>query len=268
MCPEAGSGDAQTSAWLGTYAPPITSRLNHAAPGANLTDTDTFGLMSLCPMETVFLEKESPFCNIFEEDQDAFPGFEYSGDLDKYYGTGWVTSTGLICYTPMRLNLYRYGQELGRVQGVGYINELIARLTNSPVRDNTQTNRTLDFDPATFPLNRTIYADFSHDNQMIAIFAAMGLFNTSLLDPTKPDPDRIWLASSLVPFSARMVVERLKCAEGPSVRIFVNDELQPLEFCGADPKDGVCALDAFVDSQSYARNDGEGDFEKCFPGTN
>lgn len=268
MCPGAGDSDEQTSAWLGTFAPPITSRLNAAASGANLTDKDTFSLISLCPFETVFLEKGSPFCSIFAEDQISFPGFEYAGDLDKYYGTGYVTSyvadTQLL-FSEYQMVFNRYGQELGRVQGVGYVNELIARLTNSPVRDNTQTNRTLDSNPATFPLNRSIYADFSHDNQMIAIYAALGLFNSTALNPTQPDPAHIWRVSDLVPFSARMVVERLDCGkQGSNVRIFVNDALQPLEFCGGDPRVGICTLKAFVESQSYSRNDGEGDFEKCF----
>ena len=34
----------------------------------------------------------------------------------------------------------------------GWINELIARLTDSPLEDETTTNRTLDADEATFPL--------------------------------------------------------------------------------------------------------------------
>ena len=81
-----------------------------------------------------------------------------------------------------------------------------------------------------------------------------------------------------------MVVERLSCDSSNSgrfgrrlaprsvrsdereacVRILVNDALQPLHFCGADGN-GLCTLDAFVQSQAYARNDGDGDFEKCFP---
>jgi Histidine phosphatase superfamily (branch 2) len=168
--------------------------------------------------------------------------------------------------------MYRYGQALGPVQGVGYINELLARLTESAVQDNTQTNRTLNSSPITFPLNRTLYADFSHDNEMIAIYAAMGLFKQPVpLDPTKLDPGRTWITSHLTPFSGRMVTERLSCLIPGSrraqtnvyVRILVNDALQPLEFCGAN-KDGMCELDAFVESQSYARNDGEGDFEECY----
>ena len=171
--------------------------------------------------------------------------------------------------------IYRYGQTLGPVQGVGYINELLARLTGLPVEDNTQTNRTLNSSPITFPLNRTLYADFSHDNEMIAVYASLGLFKQPApLDPTYPDPQRTWITSHLTPFSGRMVTERLSCyipgsrtaeMEGSNayVRILVDDDLQGLEFCGAN-EDGMCELDAFVESQAYARNDGEGDFEKCY----
>ncbi|RDX55363.1 phytase [Lentinus brumalis] len=243
MCPAAGSSDAETNAWLATFAPPMTARLNAGAVGANLTDADTYNLLTLCPFDTVAHERPGDFCAVYE-DLHAGPAFMYNGDLDKFYGTG-------------------YGQPLGPVQGVGYINELLARLTETAVQDQTQTNTTLDSDPATFPLNRTFYADFSHDNQMAAIFSAMGLFRQSApLNATKPDPHRTWRTEKIVPFSGRMVVERLSCGGKAKVRVLVNDALMPLEFCGAG--DGVCTLDAFVESQSYARNNGNGDFEKCF----
>ena len=168
---------------------------------------------------------------------------------------------------------YSYGGELGPVQGVGYVNELLARLTGEPVRDNTQTNRTLDASPETFPLNRTLYADFSHDNTMVSIYSALGLFRQYLLPDLKLDPDhpsllRTWILSNIVPFSARLVVEKLECTSKiplPArtfVRILVNDAVQPLEFCGGVA--GLCELHAFVESQWYARHDGNGDFEKCF----
>ena len=244
MCKDVGSSDPQSNQWLATFAPPLTARLNAAAPGANLTDKDTDSLLAMCALDTVAHEKASPFCALYEE-LGGGPGFSYLGDLDKYYGTG-------------------YGQALGRVQGVGYVNELLARLTGQPVRDHTQTNSTLDGNQATFPLGRALYADFSHDNQLIAIFAAMGLFpQKTPLDPTKPDASRTWRTEKMVPFSARMVTERLSCGGKAGVRVLVNDAVMPLEFCGAKG-DGVCTLDAFVESQSYARNDGEGDWAKCF----
>ncbi|KAG5342942.1 hypothetical protein C0989_005891 [Termitomyces sp. Mn162] len=248
MCPDAGNSDEQTGTWLATYAPPIAARLNEQAPGANVSISDVYNLMTLCAFESVFINRGSAFCNLFT--QAEFEELEYYGDLDKYYNTG-------------------YGQELGPVQGVGYINELIARLTDEPVSDNTQTNHTLDASPETFPLGRAIYADFSHDNQMIAIYAAMGLFRqVTALNLTSPDTTRNWITSRLVPFSARMITEKLICTSGnvnqtEYVRIFVNDALQPLEFCGGD-QHGLCTVDAFVTSQTYARNNGNGDFEKCF----
>lgn len=65
------------------------------------------------------------------------------------------------------------------MEGVGYVNELLARLTGTPVRLGTQVNATLDTEPATFPLNRALYADFTHDNQMAAIYAALGLLRST-----------------------------------------------------------------------------------------
>ncbi|KAF8226950.1 acid phosphatase [Tricholoma matsutake] len=242
-CPNAGDSDLQTEEWLSIYAPPIAARLNRQVPGANLASADVYRLMSLCPFESVYKESFSKFCALFSDAE--FEQFEYSGDLDKYYNTG-------------------YGQLLGRVQGVGYVNELIARLTGKPVRDHTQTNHTLTSSPITFPLNRSIYADFSHDNQMIAIYSAIGLFpQAKAPDPSLPDPSRNWLASQLVPFSAQMVTEKVLCGQEEYVRIFVNDALQPLRFCGANG-DGMCELGAFVESQAYAQSDGSGDFERCF----
>lgn len=149
------------------------------------------------------------------------------------------------------------------------MNELLARLTNTPVRDHTQVNHTLDSDPATFPLDRTFYVDFTHENSIIAIIAAMGFYrDQNPLDPLLPDPARRWVASELVPFSARMVTERLHCAasrhrqEGTYVRILMNDALVDLE-CADGAVNGMCTLASFIESQAFARSDGGGDFEKC-----
>jgi len=252
MCPNASDGDKQTKKWRKVYAPPIKKRLNAAAPGAHLNNKDVHNLMSLCVFHSQVTMSRSPFCALFN--MKEFIEYEYHADLDKFYSNG-------------------YGGKLGRVQGVGYVNELIARLSGQPVRDNTQTNRTLDASPETFPLDRVLYADFSHDNAMVAIYSALGLFQQRFLpkqklDPTKPSAMRTWVASTMVPFSARMVVERFECTRArplPNtrfVRILVNDAVQPLEFCGGNA--GLCELDAFLDSQGYAKHDGEGDFEKCF----
>lgn len=102
---------------------------------------------------------------------------------------------------------------------------------------------------------------------MISIYSALGLFlQPHDLDPTQPDEGRTWKDSLLVPFSGRMITEKLACSgsgkQGEYVRVLVNDAVQPLAFCGAS-RDGVCALADFVESQSYARNNGEGDWALC-----
>ncbi|KAH7923636.1 acid phosphatase [Leucogyrophana mollusca] len=246
MCPNVGTSDDETTDWADVFAPAIADRINAAAPGASLSNSDIVNLMMLCPFETVANEAPSPFCDLFTLDE--FNSYEYYGDLTDYYGNG-------------------YGQELGPVQGVGYVNELLARLTGQPVQDETQTNHTLDSSPTTFPMNLTFYADFSHDNQMISIYSALGLFaQPHNLDPTQPDTERTWQVYKMVPFSGRLITEKLSCTAdgetGEYVRILVNDAVQPMDFCG-DTGNGLCTLDNFVESQQYARLNGEGDWALC-----
>ncbi|KAJ3570641.1 hypothetical protein NP233_g4262 [Leucocoprinus birnbaumii] len=258
-CPNADHPDAPMDTWQNIYAKPIADRFNSIARGMpeNITSDDAQALITLCALETVAKEKYSSFCNLFT--QSEFEDFEYAVDLDKFYFTG-------------------YGSALGPVQGVGYINELLARLTDQPVEDHTQTNYTLDSNPTTFPLGRGIYVDMSHDNLMVAVFSAMGLVNFNghkaggKLEPTKRDESRDFVVSRIVPFSGRMVVERMDC-EFPGdardvvedktyVRILLNDAVQTLDFCEGVRGDGLCPLRSFVESQAYARGNGQGDWER------
>ncbi|KAI0743273.1 hypothetical protein BC629DRAFT_1562187 [Irpex lacteus] len=132
----------------------------------------------LCPFETLAYRRKSPWCILFESIPGAFEAFEYTGDLDNF-------SFVIVCKSSATLRRADTG-ELGSVQGVGYINELLARLAGLPVQTTRKRTTHLTTTPHV-PLNRTVY-----------------------------------------------------------------DQVQPLEFCDAD-EDG-----------SYARKDGEGDWEKCF----
>ncbi|KIJ10852.1 hypothetical protein PAXINDRAFT_85409 [Paxillus involutus ATCC 200175] len=122
------------------------------------------------PAQHSFSQDPSPWCNLFTSSQWA--SYKYYGDLSNYYGNG-------------------YGQSLGCIQGVGYINEVIAHLTSQPVQDKTQASHTLDCSPLTFPFNKTFYTDFTDDNQMISIYSALGLFvQPHGLDSSHPDTNR------------------------------------------------------------------------------
>lgn len=240
-------GRAQAT-WVKIFVPPITARLNENLPGANLTGPETISIMDLCPFDTVADDngKLSPFCHLFTRDE--WHGYDYYQSLGKWYG-------------------YGNGNPLGSTQGVGFVNELIARLTGKPVEDHTNTNSTLDSSSKTFPLDRALYADFSHDNDMAGVFAAMGLYNSTehLSNTTKATAQESngFSASWTVPFASRMYVEKMSCGDSDEelVRVLVNDRVIPLQNCDADPL-GRCKLSRFVDSLSFAR--GGGHWDSCF----
>ncbi|KAF8857902.1 phosphoglycerate mutase-like protein [Acephala macrosclerotiorum] len=242
--------DSAQATWISIFTPNITARLNLNLPGVNFTSSDTISFMDLCPFNTVAndLGTISPFCDLITEDE--WKAYDYYQSLGKYYGYSW-------------------GNPLGATQGVGFTNELIARMTDTTVHDHTSTNSTLDSNPATFPIGgRTLlYADFSHDNDMTAIFSALGLYNETapLLNTTIESvrETRGYSAAWTVPFAARAYFEKMRCvgAEEELVRVVVNDRVLPLEMCGGDGE-GRCRLSSFVRSLSFAREGG--DWDQCF----
>jgi hypothetical protein len=241
--------DAQQQ-WVDVFAPSITARLNTNMPGANVTDLDTIHIMDLCPFNTVAspVGKLSPFCGLFTEEE--WRSYDYYQSLGKYYGYSW-------------------GNPLGATQGVGFTNELIARLTSNPVNDHTSTNHTLDDSEDTFPISGStvLFADFTHDNDLTGIFSAMGLYNETepLLNRTLQDINdtKGYSASWTVPFAARAYFEKMRCV-GESeefVRVVINDRVLPLKTCGGDDF-GRCSLSAFLDSLSFAKTGGN--WDQCF----
>ena len=244
--------DAQ-AVWAAVFVPPIVKRLNRKLPGANITTEEAIYLMDLCPFNVVANPKTpSGFCNLFTVDE--WRGYDYYQSLGKYYG-------------------FSSGNPLGPSQGVGFVNELLARLTDRPVDDHTSSNTTLDASPDTFPLGRGVYADFSHDNSMSSIFGALGLYNaTKPLPkgaPRSPQQTGGYSAAWTVPFAGRMYVEKMRCGADAGadksgqelVRILINDRVVPLQNCGADEL-GRCTLDKFVESMAFAR--GGGRWGECF----
>ena len=241
--------DAQTQ-WVKVFIPPIQTRLNAGMPGANLTAVQTVYMMDLCPFNTVASPTGSisAFCALFTEQE--WHEYGYYETLNKYYG-------------------YSYGNPLGPTQGVGFSNELIARLTSEPVEDESSSNHTSDSSKVGFPLGRRLYSDFSHDNDMTAIFSALGLYNG-----TGPLPNNTvieapqangYSAAWTVSFAARAYFEKLQCTGHPEelVRVIINDRVLPLTQCGGD-RLGRCTLRAFVDSLQFARDGG--DWDQCFVG--
>ena len=259
----ASTGHEAQQVFAGTFVPQITSRLKQDLGMSNFVDTDMIVLMDLCPY-TVVAETEfsrgdrvtfrsvfkdptsNPFCALFDDAE--WESYDYFQTLGKYYGFG-------------------PGSPLGPTQGIGFVNELIARLTSSPVRGHTTVNHTLDSDPEMFPLGRAIYADFSHDNDMTAIFAALGLYShtpaLSKTDIMTEEEMQGYSASSTVPFGGRMIVEKMQCGEGndETVRVIMNGRVLPLQMCEGDHL-GRCTLNKFIGSLDLDKS-GE-KWDSCF----
>lgn len=246
--PGSGLGREKQERWRATWATPIMERLNRKLPGANLTLQETVLVMDLCPFNTVATPNatKSDFCRLFSRDE--WRGYDYFESLEKWYR-------------------YGRGNPLGPTQGAGYANELVARLTGKATEDHTSTNSTLDSSPETFPLDRKLYADFSHDNSMTSAYAALGLYNATddlpVTHKLSPHETHGFSASWTVPFAGRMYVEKMRCGTGEEelVRILVNDRVVALRGCGADEL-GRCRVDDFVASLSFARTGGL--WDTCF----
>ena len=244
-------GTKKQNIWKEIWVPPIQKRLNEKLPGVNFTLEETIYMMDLCPFETVANDNAeiSQFCALFSLDE--WRKYDYFETLDKWYG-------------------YGHGNPLGAAQGVGFANELISRMTGEPVEDSTTTNSTLDGSEKTFPLSKKLYADFSHDNTMSSIYAALGLYRTT---PNLPVDHRIppekaggYSSSWTVPFAGRMFVEKMTCAAAGDdgeelVRILINDRVSPLPNCRADSL-GRCRLSEWIESLSFVREGGN--WDECF----
>lgn len=234
--------------WAEVFAQPIRAQLNNDLPGANLTTQETIYLMDLCPFNTVASAtgKISDFCHLFAKEE--WHQYNYYETLDKWYG-------------------YSHGNPFGPAQGIGFASELIARMTDKPVTDVASVNSTLDDDPGTFPFGRKLYADFSHDNDMTAIFAALGFYNGTTNFPNTTVVEAAdangYSAAWTVPFAARAYFEKMRCRghDEELVRVVMNDRVVPLEQCRGDEL-GRCALSAWIDSLGFARSGGN--WNQCF----
>lgn len=155
--------------------------------------------------------------------------------------------------------------------GIGYQQEVVARLKNHTLGySGSQINTTLDSMEETFPLNQTLYFDFSHDTNIASILTAFGLrqFAEPLSPDSHPGPHNVTV-THLTPFAARLDIEIIKThkplradrsgyaddgGETKYVHFVLNQRTLPLGWslpaCDAERVDGWCELEAFLEAQS------------------
>ncbi|KAK5116850.1 hypothetical protein LTR85_009110 [Meristemomyces frigidus] len=243
-------GTNATAQWAAIYLADATTRLNASAPGFNWTVTDSYNAQSLCAYEEVALGY-SDFCGLFTYEE--WQGYEYSVDLSFAGNNAFQSPTG-------------------RAVGVGYVQEIIARLEHHVLSEPVaQINVTLDNNTATFPINQTLNFDFSHDTNIMAILTAFGLTQFAPVMPATHIPaNRSLIVSHMEPFGARLDMEVINTpaplnssracgatyTEGPPttyIHFVLNQRTLPLGVsfpaCGLRD-DGWCELTTFLEVQS------------------
>lgn len=145
----------------------------------------------------------------------------------------------------------------------------MARLKNHTLGySGSQINVTLDSSTETFPLNQSLYFDFSHDTNIISILTAFGLRQfADELPATKYPGAHNFTVSHMTPFGARMDIEIIKAPKpvSPSrdgyldggetkyIHFVLNQRTVPLGFsfpeCDASRRDGWCELETFIKVQ-------------------
>ncbi|TRM63976.1 histidine phosphatase superfamily [Schizophyllum amplum] len=240
-CPNAGDrsksdrGTVYVEEWAAIYLKDAQARLSAQLHGYDLTIEDTYVLQQMCAYETVALGY-SKFCELFTEEE--WEGFDYALDLSFWYNSA-------------------FGSPVARVQGLGYVQELVARLTHTPIETyNSSTNATLNESPITFPLHDSLYVDATHEVVVLNVLTALNLSSLAANGPLPSDhipKDRTFRVSQLAPFATNVQFQLLSCSSlpEPQIRIVVNDGAVPLtgvEGC-PEEKDGMCPVSTFVAAQ-------------------
>ncbi|KAI0306751.1 phosphoglycerate mutase-like protein [Multifurca ochricompacta] len=232
---KADRGTSFVKEWAAIYLKEVRDRLQQHIDGYTLTIEDVYTMQQMCAYETVAIGF-SKFCGLFAEEE--WEGFNYA--LDIYF---WYNSA--------------FGAPLARAQGIGYIQELVARLTHTPIEShNSSTNSTLDDNPITFPLDHSLYVDATHEVVVLNIITALNLSNFAANGPLPTDhipKHRSFRVSELAPFSTNVQFQLLSCPsrDDEQIRVIINDAVAPLTGIEGCPEDanGMCPIPTFVAAQ-------------------
>jgi 3-phytase len=200
------------------FAPIVTKnaldRLKEFLPSDfNLTTLDIVSMMNMCPYEYATLGRSS-FCALFTEQE--WKDFEYITDLTFYGNNG-------------------FGAASGRAQGIGYVQELAARLQSRLIKSSDSSiNYTYDDNTKDFPLHQPMYMDMSHDDIIVSVLSALGMQYFNYGPHGLPDsvPHAIphnFDLKKITPFGARLFSEIWTCPKDAKL-----DSLQEMMYKNPD----------------------------------
>lgn len=232
---KADRGTFYVQNWANVYLKDAHKRLQSQLHGLTLTIEDVYTLQQMCAYETVAIGY-SKFCELFTEDE--WEGFNYALDLAFWYNSA-------------------FGSPLAKTLGIGWVQELVARLTHTPISvHSSSTNATLDDNDITFPLGQSLYVDATHEVVVLYVLTALNLTSLAGGGPlpwTHIPKDRTFRVAQVAPFATNVQFQLLSCdsSSESQIRIIVNDGVVPLTGVKGCPEqaDGMCPLDTFVAAQ-------------------
>ncbi|KAJ7432160.1 phosphoglycerate mutase-like protein [Mycena latifolia] len=245
MCPNSNNavnafGTTQALKWATVYLAAAQKRLAPYITGLPLSPSVLVAMQQLCAYETVSLGY-SMFCDLFTEDE--WLGYSYLNDVQFWYSFG-------------------PGNPATSAQGIGYVQELVSRLTSTRITTfDTTVNQTIVSSNITFPFGQPIYVDATHDTVISAIVTAMNFTSLAANGPLPTDhipPNHSYIINNIAPFASNLVGQVISCPASPAantttyMRWILNDAVVPLtgiNGCTANPH-GLCPLPAFVDGMT------------------
>ncbi|KAG1818118.1 phosphoglycerate mutase-like protein [Suillus subaureus] len=222
--------------WKAVYLKDTVPRLQQYLDGFELDVEDAYAMQELCAYESVALGY-SKFCELFTEKE--WEGFDYARILIKIYRY-----------------IVAWGSPFGRAEGIGYVQELVSRLTQTPIEThNSSTDATLH-NAVTFPLGHSLYVDATHKTVVLSVLTALNLSSFAAMGPLPTDhipEQRTFRTTDIGPFATNVQFQLLSCSteHDPQIRVIINDGVAPLanlKGCQDHP-DGMCSVHAFVDAQ-------------------
>ncbi|KNG90870.1 putative acid phosphatase [Aspergillus nomiae NRRL 13137] len=243
--------------WKNKYLSERTSHLRHLTGGFHWTVKDTYSAQTLCAFETVAIGYSS-FCKLFNYKE--WEGFAYTHDISSNAYSGFQSP-------------------IGRAKGITWVEEFLARVEHRKwdyPAGATAANFTLNDQSITFPLNQSLYLDFSHDHTIVSVLTAFGFKQFSqFLPPNGPPKNQRYHTSQVVPFAGRLNIEIIeapykiktdRCHEDPDpyirstartdyVHFILNQRTLPLHrsFRKCEARsDGWCELETFLKIQKHS----------------
>ncbi|KAJ7253464.1 phosphoglycerate mutase-like protein [Mycena rebaudengoi] len=255
QCPNSNNaignfGLTQALKWANVYLAAASKRLSPFITGLPLSPPLLLSMQQICAYETVSLGY-SAFCDLFTEEE--WLGYSYLNDLAFWYSFG-------------------PGNPTAAAQGIGYVQELVSRLTKTRITEfATTVNGTIVSSDVRFPLDQPIYVDATHDTVIAAVSTALNFTGFSANGPLPIDhipPNHSYIISKIAPFASNLVAQVLSCpasATPTHIRFILNDGVIPLtgiKGCTQNAN-GLCPLPIFISAMKLRIQEVDFNFD-CF----